>query len=51
MTRRYGPGDLRRLSTRGSYSASHSSDIRSKSASAQSGSIKRSVFGSGEARE
>ena len=62
MTKRYGPGDLRRLSTRGSYSASHSSDIRSKSASAQSGSVrlespgmlarlKRSVFGSGESRE
>jgi len=63
MTRkRIGASDIRNLSTRAGYQASHTSDIRSKSASAQSGSVrlespgmlarlKRSVFGNGESRE
>ena len=58
MSKRYGPNDIRRLSTRG-ISARGSSDVHSKTPSQQAGTgrldspgmlsrLKRSIFGSGE---
>lgn len=59
---KYGPHDLRRLSSRAGYQAKHTSDIHSRTGAQQAGSVrlesggmlarlKRSVFGGSEVRE